>query len=614
MKNEQVHSAKESGSKSNRANSRRSHKPAKKGANRDHETELKHTAIKEGQEQAEHCIICANRIEYVSLSPCSHRTCHICTLRQRALFKRKVCLVCRSENENVIFSEETEKEYEDFDAKKMFNVDSNLSISFTSEAVYYETMKTLEFRCKICPHNKFPTFKALSEHVKKEHNKFFCLICWKNKKVFSIELELLTQKQLRRHQTVGDEEGFEGHPECKHCKGKRFYSEDELSIHIRDCHERCYICDQDIPNNRDYYNNYDDLFEHFSAAHNVCTVPSCLEKKFVVFRDELELASHMLKEHGSLTGSSGKLVVGSSGGQHRSYLSTLNNNVDSRNSRRDQNDFENENYDIKKRRLIERVRFYSTYNEETIKSFFDLNKAYDEAKMNASELLKSYQELFSDRTNSEISILLYDLAVLYLSNSQKRKSLDSLMKNLPASFDEHNFPILGGNSKKLTNAHTLGTPHPRKTMQEMFPALEKPKKSPAQSMENPVRYTTIRTSSYPSLPSQLLVNVNQSNGFPPLKTSSAGTYATPLPSQPKKQNTFSESKFPALEKKSQKPQIPRVNPVKLDDSVCKPQTFNSYKQPIESSEAMTIDAGEGASADKKSQKNKKKKEKILFQI
>lgn len=50
----------------------------------------------EGEEvEAEVCFICASPVEHNSVAPCNHRTCHICALRLRALYKNKLCAHCR---------------------------------------------------------------------------------------------------------------------------------------------------------------------------------------------------------------------------------------------------------------------------------------------------------------------------------------------------------------------------------------------------------------------------------------------------------------------------------------------------------------------------------------
>lgn len=41
------------------------------------------------------CWICAEPVIYYSLSACNHRTCHVCALRLRALYKKDVCTFCK---------------------------------------------------------------------------------------------------------------------------------------------------------------------------------------------------------------------------------------------------------------------------------------------------------------------------------------------------------------------------------------------------------------------------------------------------------------------------------------------------------------------------------------
>lgn len=45
--------------------------------------------------EAEVCFICASPVIHQSVAPCNHRTCHICSLRMRALYKGKECAHCR---------------------------------------------------------------------------------------------------------------------------------------------------------------------------------------------------------------------------------------------------------------------------------------------------------------------------------------------------------------------------------------------------------------------------------------------------------------------------------------------------------------------------------------
>jgi E3 ubiquitin-protein ligase ZNF598 len=49
----------------------------------------------EPDSEAEVCFICASPVVHNSVAPCNHRTCHICALRMRALYKTKDCAHCR---------------------------------------------------------------------------------------------------------------------------------------------------------------------------------------------------------------------------------------------------------------------------------------------------------------------------------------------------------------------------------------------------------------------------------------------------------------------------------------------------------------------------------------
>lgn len=52
-------------------------------------------AATDDADDGEVCFICASKVEHTSVSPCNHRTCHICALRLRALYKNKGCAHCR---------------------------------------------------------------------------------------------------------------------------------------------------------------------------------------------------------------------------------------------------------------------------------------------------------------------------------------------------------------------------------------------------------------------------------------------------------------------------------------------------------------------------------------
>ena len=41
------------------------------------------------------CFICAEPIQYLAVSECNHKYCHLCSLRLRALYKNKNCAYCK---------------------------------------------------------------------------------------------------------------------------------------------------------------------------------------------------------------------------------------------------------------------------------------------------------------------------------------------------------------------------------------------------------------------------------------------------------------------------------------------------------------------------------------
>ena len=48
------------------------------------------------------CLICAVPVKYYSVSECDHRTCHVCTLRMRALYKNTTCAFCKVRSASVV--------------------------------------------------------------------------------------------------------------------------------------------------------------------------------------------------------------------------------------------------------------------------------------------------------------------------------------------------------------------------------------------------------------------------------------------------------------------------------------------------------------------------------
>ncbi|KAI9640903.1 hypothetical protein NHQ30_010744 [Ciborinia camelliae] len=257
--------------------------------------------------EAEVCFICASDVEHNAVAPCNHRTCHICALRMRALYKTKDCVHCRTPSPFVIFTDNATKNYEDFSEKDISNTDPNIGIRYESNDIQEDTLLLLRYNC---PDPTCDTacrgWPDLHRHVRSIHQKKMCDLCTRHKKVFTHEHELFADKELEKHMRKGDDNpgaldqtGFKGHPLCSFC-GQRFYGDDELFLHCRDKHERCHVCDR-LSNNGQphYYVDYNSLSQHFRKDHFPCNEPECLEQKLIFFATEMDLKAHQLDVHGS---------------------------------------------------------------------------------------------------------------------------------------------------------------------------------------------------------------------------------------------------------------------------------------------------------------------------
>lgn len=252
------------------------------------------------------CFICASPVVYNALTPCNHRTCHICALRMRALYKTRDCAHCRTESQYVIFTDNATKRYEDFSDRDFVSTDHNIGIKYETPEIVADSTYFLHYNCPEATCDvAVRGWPDLHRHVRSVHHKKMCDLCTRNKKVFTHEHDLFTDKELQKHMTKGDDNpgavdqsGFKGHPLCGFC-GQRFYGDDELYVHCREKHERCFLCDRADSRNPHYYVDYNSLEQHFQKDHFMCMDRQCQEKKFIVFASELDLKAHQLAEHGN---------------------------------------------------------------------------------------------------------------------------------------------------------------------------------------------------------------------------------------------------------------------------------------------------------------------------
>jgi len=266
-------------------------------------------APEEEEEEEELCFICTEPVATFAVSECNHRTCHICSLRLRALYKTRNCAYCKTEQKTVIFTKDPEKPYQDYTKASTPLIDKHLNIRFEDQQIFQDSMILLQFNCPepTCDVACAGGWSELKRHVKKEHDLLLCDLCTRFKKIFTHEHTLFTSTQLTKHYKFGDksfnkddESGFTGHPECAFCKSA-FYGDDELFEHCRDKHEQCHICVRNGIRHQ-YYANYDQLAKHFNHDHYMCQWRECLDKKFIVFDSDIDLKAHEVEVHGSSAG------------------------------------------------------------------------------------------------------------------------------------------------------------------------------------------------------------------------------------------------------------------------------------------------------------------------
>lgn len=148
----------------------------------------KQTVEKDEKEDFSTCIICTEDVKVYSLGVCNHPICHICSLRLRLLYNSKECPYCKTELENVIFTKNENRLYEQYNIPKDF-VYKNEGKKF-----YYESEEVKNIIENVekysCPDKNCDfvgnDLASLKKHVEDTHKKFLCDICAKKEKSFPI--------------------------------------------------------------------------------------------------------------------------------------------------------------------------------------------------------------------------------------------------------------------------------------------------------------------------------------------------------------------------------------------------------------------------------------------
>ncbi|KAJ7453217.1 hypothetical protein FB451DRAFT_1145061 [Mycena latifolia] len=267
----------------------------------------------EQEEDSAVCWICAEPIKYYAVSECNHRTCHVCALRLRALYKKNDCTFCKDPQPTMVFTPSPDALFGSFDTATMPWKDAKLGVYFETQEMMEETLLLLRFNCPDAQCDYIGnSWSDLKLHVRATHGRLMCDLCIRHKKVFAHEHALYPPNLLPLHLPSmlsssraskpakgkdKDREQIEGgtHPLCEFCR-ECYFGDDELFAHMRDAHEECFVCKRAGVRDQ-YFLNYAALEVHFTHAHHPCPHGSCLARKFVVFGSALDLQAHLVEEH-----------------------------------------------------------------------------------------------------------------------------------------------------------------------------------------------------------------------------------------------------------------------------------------------------------------------------
>ncbi|XP_068147878.1 LOW QUALITY PROTEIN: E3 ubiquitin-protein ligase ZNF598 [Drosophila tropicalis] len=244
------------------------------------------------------CVVCFKTVDIYSIGDCDHPVCYECSTRMRVLCQQNECPICRHVLAKVLFTLE-KLPYRELEAGNRSDFYSKkYRIGFCSADIQQKFFQLLDHPCQKCAVPPYRTFSGLRNHVRNEHNLYYCDLCVETLKIFTFERRCYTQTELHIHNTKGDADNrsHRGHPMCEYCKS-RYVDRDELFRHLRREHYFCHFCDADGCN--EFYNKYSDLADHFRSEHFLCEEGKCATEQFVgAFRNEIEYKAHVANIHG----------------------------------------------------------------------------------------------------------------------------------------------------------------------------------------------------------------------------------------------------------------------------------------------------------------------------
>lgn len=243
------------------------------------------------------CLTCADPIQIYAIGKCNHKEfCYICTIRMRQLYGNIKCPICKTDLETVIYSENPEKNFENYKQENLL-FDDNLKSYYENKKVKDSCEKVWEISCSVfgCQQT-FPSIENLKSHLKNKHQLTFCDICLEQKPIFLFEQKHYTNEALKQHMKTGDTQKSPNqtpfHPWCQFCQWFALDGE-KLYEHMKNNHHTCQICEQMGRSSAVYYRDYSSLKRHYSTDHFPCDDPQCYQDG-IAFANEFDLRAHKL--------------------------------------------------------------------------------------------------------------------------------------------------------------------------------------------------------------------------------------------------------------------------------------------------------------------------------
>eukprot|EP00826_Nyctotherus_ovalis_P057110 TRINITY_DN77_c0_g1_i12.p1 TRINITY_DN77_c0_g1~~TRINITY_DN77_c0_g1_i12.p1 ORF type:complete len:500 (+),score=143.66 TRINITY_DN77_c0_g1_i12:211-1710(+) len=249
------------------------------------------------------CILCVNKLKTVALGECGHRAvCYFCILRLRWVMGRTACSICKVDLNTVYVTSDLSAKFENFprEGRPLIKDYSDQNVLFEDKAVYDYMVRMRSYCCLVPSCNKQMFDKrSLEGHLKTQHNRVICDICFKNRPVFIGEQFVYPIHKLSEHLRYGEYRPdlmIKPHPCCSFCN-EYFYTEEPLLDHLSKNHMSCHLCSDKAK--YVFYKDYGELEVHFQKSHYVCGNEQCRAKCFVAFGTVQELHLHNYKEHGT---------------------------------------------------------------------------------------------------------------------------------------------------------------------------------------------------------------------------------------------------------------------------------------------------------------------------